>query len=354
MIPRDDVPLAERSTLGVGGAARFFVEAHDDKTLIEAVSWADAQRVPLHVLGGGSNVVISDGGVNGLVVAVATRGVEYETRGDDVFVSAAAGEPWDGLVAATVERDLAGLECLSKIPGLVGATPIQNVGAYGQDVSESVVGVVAYDRREGRERELSAEECELSYRNSLFKSREPERFVVLRVTYRLRRGGAPKVAYRDLERSVEERKIARPTLGDVRNVVIEVRRSKSMVIDPSDVNRRSCGSFFVNPVVEAGAVVERDDMPRYPQPDGRVKLSAGWLIEQAGLSKGTRRGNVGLSTKHALALVAHEGATASEVVAFAREIRRTVEAEFGVRLVPEPSFWGFASLDERLPDERIA
>jgi UDP-N-acetylmuramate dehydrogenase len=345
----ENVALGARSTLGVGGAARWFVEATDDATLIEAVGWAERERKRLHVLGGGSNVVVSDSGVNGLVVALATRGIEWDSHGEDVFVTARAGESWDALVEATTAKNLAGLECLSGIPGLVGATPIQNVGAYGQDVSESVISVGAYDRVNEEEVQLSAKECHFSYRDSLFKSEEPGRFVILRVTYRLRRNGPPKLRYAELERELERRELAKPTLADVRAAVIAIRSSKSMVIDPADENRRSCGSFFVNPVVDAAKVPDVEGIPRFPQPDGRVKLSAGWLIENAGLAKGTRRGNVGLSTKHALAVVTHDDAKATEVVTFAREIRQTVQDRFGITLVPEPSFWGFSSLDDRLP-----
>jgi UDP-N-acetylmuramate dehydrogenase len=341
---QEQVPLAPRSTLGVGGPARFFVEAHDDATLIEALAWASHKRLLVRVLGGGSNIVVSDAGVDGLVVAVATRGVTFDSHGDDVFVSARAGEPWDALVQATIERDLAGLECLSGIPGLVGATPIQNVGAYGQDVSESVISVSAYDRASEEEVELSGKECRFSYRDSFFKSTEPERYVILRVTYRLRRGGVPKLAYPELERELERRKVA-PTLASVRETVVALRRSKSMVIDPDDENRRSCGSFFVNPIVAASACPDAVDMPRFPQPDGRVKLSAGWLIEHAGLPRGTRREHVGLSTKHALAVVAHDGARASDVIAFAREVKSAVSTRFGVELVPEPQFWGISGLE---------
>jgi UDP-N-acetylmuramate dehydrogenase len=250
-------------------------------------------------------------------------------------------------VAMTVARGWAGFECLSGVPGLVGATPIQNVGAYGQEVSETLTAVRALDCRAGRIVTLSHAECRFAYRDSVFKSGEPERWVVLAVDYRLRPEGAPTVRYAELERHLEARGIARPTLDDVRASVLAIRRSKSMVIDAGDENRRSCGSFFTNPLVApdvaAGveAVTGDHAMPRWPQPDGRVKLAAAWLIERAGFSRGFRDGTVGLSTRHALALVAHEGARARDVLAFARRVQGAVEARFGVRLTPEPIFWGF-------------
>src|SRR5262249_16163708 len=240
----------------------------------------------------------------------------------------------------------AGLECLSGIPGLVGATPIQNVGAYGQEVAETLVALRALDTRSGRVVRLTHTDCRFAYRDSLFKSGEPGRFIVLDVTYRLRRGGEPTLRYAEVAQHLGGRGVGRPSLAEVRASVIAIRRSKSMVIDPGDENARSCGSFFTNPIV---SVVEADRvqavtgepvMPRYPQADGRVKLAAAWLIEHAGFSKGQRDGAVGLSTRHALAVVAHAGATAGDVIAFARRIQHDVEARFGVRLLPEPVFWG--------------
>ena len=353
MEPEEHVPLAERTTLRVGGAAEYYVRADNDAAAIEAVRWADRYGVPVHVLGGGSNVVVSDAGVRGLVLEVAMRGV---TRTDD-GLTAAAGEPWDAFVAESVKQGLAGLECLSGIPGRVGATPIQNVGAYGQEVAETITRVRCFDRHSDAVLELPAEACAFRYRDSHFKSEAPGRYLVLGVSYRLTAGGAPALRYPELTRRVTG---AAPSLAEVRSAVLAVRREKSMVLDAADENARSCGSFFVNPVVDADRVSAIEaaaagaELPRYPQPDGRVKLPAAWLIERAGFAKGTRDGAVGLSTKHTLALVAHGAARASDVVAFARKVRRGVEARFGVRLVPEPSFWGFASLDDGLPDERLA
>jgi UDP-N-acetylmuramate dehydrogenase len=345
--------------MGVGGPARYFVSAESEATALEAVAWSGRHKVPLQVLGGGSNLVVADGGFDGLVLGIAISGRQVRQDGPNVEIDAGAGEAWDPLVAWTVSEGWAGLECLSGIPGLVGATPIQNVGAYGQDVSESIVSVRALDRRAGLV-ELSPKTCRFGYRDSLFKSGEPGRYVVLSVRFRLTAGKPPKIAYPELERHVATRCAATPSLGDVRESVLAIRAAKSMVIDAADENRRSCGSFFTNPVVsadEAREIAARADdpgLPRYPQPDGGVKLSAAWLIEKAGFSRGQRFGACGISSRHSLALVCHDGARASDVVSAARRVRNVVESRFGVRLVPEPVFWGFQSLDDGLPDDRLA
>jgi UDP-N-acetylmuramate dehydrogenase len=329
----------------VGGAAQFLVDARDEDAVRGALAWSRARGHAFRILGGGSNLVVGDEGVSGLVVALDLRGVDARMAGDLVEVTAAAGEPWDDLVRFAVERGWAGLECLSGIPGLVGATPIQNVGAYGQEVSETVGAVRALDTRDGRVVVFSAAECRFAYRDSVFKSGEPGRFIVLEVRYRLRPGGAPAVHYAEVERHLAARGIDAPSLADVRASVLAIRRSKSMVLDPDDPNRRSCGSFFVNPIVSAGeadrlaALGLMPPMPRWPQADGRVKLSAAWLIERAGFPRGYRKGAVGLSSRHALALVAHDGARARDVLALARRLQEAVRARFGVALVPEPVFW---------------
>jgi UDP-N-acetylmuramate dehydrogenase len=353
---RERVPLAPYGTLGVGGPARFFLEARDEADVVAGLEWAARQGVECRMLGAGSNLVVADAGVDALVVRLALRGVATHETAGAVLVTAGAGEPWDPLVHAAVGRGWAGLECLSGIPGLVGATPIQNVGAYGQDVSETVTSVRALDRVTGAVVTLASAACGFAYRDSLFKSRVPDRYVVLAVTYRLRAGGVPAVRYPELAQHLASRGLAAPTLADVRESVLAIRRAKSMVLEEGDPNRRSCGSFFVNPIVAAadlaGVEARAGDlaMPRWPLPDGRVKLSAAWLIQQAGFRRGERDGAVGLSTRHTLALVAHDGARAHDVVAFAWRIRARVEARFGVRLVPEPAFWGFPGpLEDGLP-----
>ena len=345
MTVRERVALAPYTTLGVGGPARWFVEAPDEATLRDALAWSRARGVALRMLGGGSNVVVADAGVEALVVRVGLRGVTTREAGRVVDITAAAGEPWDDLVALAVARGWAGLECLSVIPGLVGAPPMQNVGAYGQEVSDTVVAVRALDTTTGEALTLSPAECGFAYRDSAFKSRELGRYVVLAVTYRLRPGAAPTLGYADVERAVAARGLTAPTLADVRASVLAIRRTKSMVLDPGDPNRRSCGSFFTNPIVtaaDAEQVARRAGeamMPRWPQADGSVKLSAAWLIERAGYRRGQREGAVGLSTAHALAVVAHDGARAADVLGFARRLQASVAERFGVRLALEPAVW---------------
>ncbi|HEY3495455.1 MAG TPA: UDP-N-acetylmuramate dehydrogenase [Polyangiaceae bacterium] len=340
---REFVSLAPLTTLGVGGSARYFVEIADEPALESALGWAETRALPVRILGGGSNVVIGDGDFEGLVLRLATRGIEFSSAGSDVLLRARAGESWDNVVERAVALGHQGLECLSGIPGSLGATPIQNVGAYGQEVAETLVGVRAFDRKTRAPRELSARECRFAYRDSLFKSEEPERFVLLEATFRLKPGGRPALRYAELERHFAGS--AAPSVAEVRNGVIALRRAKSMVWDPSDENGRSCGSFFTNPIVSperAGAVQAAagvTDMPRYPQSDGRVKLAAGWLIERAGFAKGTRHGAVGLSTRHALSIVCHDGARAADVLDFARSIQARVRERFQVELLPEPVFW---------------
>jgi UDP-N-acetylmuramate dehydrogenase len=350
IVIRDGVPLAPFTTLELGGPARHFVEAADEGAIIEALRWAEDRKLPVAIVGGGSNLVVSDAGFDGLVVRIATRGLRFETSGGDATVTAAAGEPWDALVAEAVGRGLGGVECLSGIPGLVGATPIQNVGAYGQEVAETIRSVRILERGVWQTRELSPDECGFGYRDSSFK-REPARFVVLAVTFGLSRR-VPLLRYRELAETLAKASDggAHPTVADVRAAVLALRAGKSMLVNAGDPNRRSVGSFFMNPILpaeEAEAVAARagDDglrMPHWPASDGRVKLSAGWLIERAGIGKGLRRGPIGVSSAHALALVHHGGGTTAALLALAREIGQAVRSRFGVTLVPEPTFVGVA------------
>jgi UDP-N-acetylmuramate dehydrogenase len=342
-----DVPLRSLTTLELGGPARFLIEAQDEATVLRATLWAAEQDVPMVVLGGGSNVVVSDAGFDGLVLRMGLRGSSF---GDGGTVYAAAGEPWDAFVEATVAHGWAGLECLAGIPGSVGATPIQNVGAYGQEVAETIHAVRALDRDSRSIVQLSVADCAFGYRDSLFR-RSPEAYVVLGVTFALRPGGVPSVRYRELDEALAGR--PQPSLADVSATVRALRRKKSMVLAPDDPNRRSVGSFFTNPVLDpaafaalaaravaAGIVANAAEVPRFGAPGDRIKVPAAWMIERAGFTKGLRRGPVGISSAHALALVHHGGGTTAALRALAEEIRAGVRARFGVTLTEEPIFLG--------------
>ena len=328
---RHGVRLAELTTLAVGGPIERLVEVESAEELVAAVRDADEAGTPLLLLGGGSNVVAPDEGWPGDVVLVRSRGIERD--GDRLTVQ--AGHDWDHLVAFTVENRLAGMEALSGIPGSTGATPIQNVGAYGQEVAETITGVRVYDRAEKTERVLSPAECGFAYRDSRLK-RDPARFVVLEVTFGLRPGaGSMPVTYAELARTLGVG-IGEPApLGDVRDAVLRLRRGKGMVWDAADPDSRSAGSFFTNPIVPAARAVE--GCPSWPAGDGKVKLSAAWLVQHAGFGRGTRDGRVGTSSKHSLALTTEDGATTAELLAFAGRVVATVEERFGVALEREPT-----------------
>lgn len=329
--------LARWTTLSVGGPARVLVEASTDAELVGHVQRADDDGEPVLVLGGGSNVVVADAGFDGTVVHVATRGVVVSPDGARMLVRAQAGEPWDDLVAHCVERGLAGLECLSGIPGLVGAAPIQNIGAYGQEVAETIVAVHAWDRSERRMVDLTTGGCLFGYRTSRFKGND--RFLVLAVTFALEVGEfSGPVRYAELASALGVELGGRALLEQVRSAVRSLRAAKGMLLDAADPDTASAGSFFTNPVLDTDRLP--DGAPRWPQTDGRVKTSAAWLIEQAGYGRGYGHGAVGISSKHTLALVNRGGGTAAELLALAREIRDGVEAAFGVRLVPEPVLVG--------------
>ena len=351
---RENVPLAPLVTLGVGGPARFFADCAAVETLTAGVAWAREEGLPVFVLGGGSNVVVADRGFAGLVLRVAIRGIDVTTDHQQTLVSAGAGEAWDAFVAYTVERGLAGLECLSGIPGLVGATPIQNVGAYGQEVSETLAMVEALDLETGSRVRFDRSECEFGYRASRFKGRDKGRYVITRVSFGLSPGGKPAVRYAELQRCLADRGASSPALAQVRDAVLAIRRRKAMVIDPADVDSRSVGSFFMNPTVSeeecervrsiaARLVKSGETMPAFPTADGRVKLSAAWLIEHAGIARGTVYGNVGTSSKHALAIINRGGGTAREVLELCRLIQARVRDLFAVELTPEPVFVGVDS-----------
>jgi UDP-N-acetylmuramate dehydrogenase len=339
--------LADHTTLRLGGPAARFVEATTEDDLVATVAAADEAGEPLLVLAGGSNLVVADEGFPGTVVKVATRGVEADAEpGADpscggVTLTVAAGEDWDTLVARAVRSEWVGFEALSGIPGSVGATPIQNVGAYGQEVSETLASVRVWDRRLRGIRTFANADCGFGYRHSRFKA-DPGRHVVLAVTFQLRTGtlGAP-VRYAELARTLGVQPGRRAPMDDVRRAVLGLRTGKAMVLDPDDHDTWSAGSFFTNPFLteeEASALPE--DAPRWPQPDGRVKTSAAWLIERTGFTRGYGDGRVRLSSRHTLAVTNRGGATTAELLALAREVRDGVERKFGVRLVNEPVLVG--------------
>jgi UDP-N-acetylmuramate dehydrogenase len=345
---RSNVRLAEWCTLDVGGPARWFVQARTDDEVLAALAWAEARRQPVFVLGGGSNVVIADEGFRGLVVQIAIRGVAVREHGSTVWFDVGAGEAWDPFVARTVGDDCAGLECLSGIPGLIGGTPIQNVGAYGQEVSEVITSVRVVDCEAREKRTMTAAECAFGYRTSRFKHADAGKFIVTGVEYALTRGAAPTMAYADVVKYFEGATVP-PTLVDVRHAIIEIRSRKGMVIRDGNPANRSCGSFFVNPVVsrdhfeQIARTRASHSVPHYPAGDERVKLPAAWLIEHAGFQRGSVDGRVGISPFQAQGLINRGGASADDVVRLAVAIKKAVWERFGVALVPEPVFVGFGS-----------
>lgn len=334
--------LAELTTLRVGGPAARLVEAHDEASLVEAVTAADAAGEPVLLVAGGSNLLVADDGFAGTVVLVRTRGVRVESADacSGATVTVAAGEPWDDLVARAVAEGWSGVEALSGIPGSTGATPIQNVGAYGQEVAQTVARVRVLDRVLRGVRTFAAADCGFAYRWSRFKA-DPGRHVVLDVTFQLPLGdlGAP-VAYAELARTLGVEVGQRAPAVDVREAVLGLRRGKGMVLDAADHDTWSAGSFFTNPVLPESFSLP-EGAPRFPATDGRVKTSAAWLIQHAGFDRGHGLpGAASLSTKHTLALTNRGGATAAEVLALAREVRDGVRDRFGIELENEPVLVG--------------
>ena len=352
-----DVSLAARTTLGVGGPARWLVRCPDAAAVVEALAVARERGLPTLVLGGGSNMLVSDRGFDGLVLALTDQQVTIESAEGGARVTARAGAVWDSLVASTVAAGLGGLECLSGIPGWVGAAPIQNIGAYGQEIGQTLVAVDVVDRGSGERRRLAAAECGLGYRTSRFKGADRGRFVVLGVELSLAAQAAGCTRYGDVQRWFAGQ-TEPPSPDAVRMAVLDIRRGKSMVVDAEDPNSRSAGSFFVNPVV-APAVAEATRrraraigviraMPVFPVAENVAlcKLSAAWLIEAAGFRRGHVAGRAGLSSRHALALINRGDARAEDVLALARAIRQRVHDRFGIVLQPEPVLVGFdADLD---------
>lgn len=347
MIVKQNQPLAPLTTLGVGGPARWFAEAATEADVAEAAAWAHERGVPLFALGGGSNVVVSDSGFDGLVLHVRLRGNAPEDTGSALVYRVAAGEDWDAFVARAVAEDCAGIECLAGIPGTVGGTPVQNVGAYGQEVDSVIERVRAFNLEHREFVEFSTADCGFSYRRSRFNSADRGRYVVTRVDYRLQPGGAPTVTYPDLQRALHERGAAAgaPTLAEVADAVRRIRRSKGMLLVEGDPDCRSAGSFFKNPVIKDGQFREIAGRgatpPSFLAGAGMVKVPAAWLIEQAGFRKGYILGAAAISTRHTLALINRGGAAAAEILALAGQISARVEERFGIRLEMEPVRMGF-------------
>lgn len=347
MLIRENISLAELTTLKIGGAARFFAAVKDENETIEALKFAENNNLKTFILGGGSNVLISDAGFDGLVIQIKLEGISTEKFENKYLVTAAAGENWDDFCAFCVERNLQGIECLSGIPGFVGGTPVQNVGAYGQEVSETIFSVKAFDRIENQFKVLSNNDCQFTYRTSLFNSSQKNRYIVTSVTFALRENGEPKIVYKDLREFFGERT---PTLRETREAVLKIRAAKSMVIDETDANSKSAGSFFKNPIVskeyfseieKRAEKLEINKIPFFTVDENNVKIPAAWLIENSGFQKGFQKRNVGLSTKHTLAIVNLGKASAADVLALKNEIQAKVKALFGIELQPEPIFVGF-------------
>jgi UDP-N-acetylmuramate dehydrogenase len=348
---QENIPLAPLTTFKVGGPARYFIDAHSEHEVSEAVAFALARKLPLFVLGGGSNLLVSDSGWPGLVLKIPLAGVEFEGDLEKMLFHVGAGENWDSLVALAVSKNCGGIECLSGIPGTVGGTPVQNVGAYGQEVSETITHVRALEIATGAVLDLSNNDCGFSYRSSIFNSTRRDDFIVLEVSYRLCRNCDPKIEYTDVKNFFAANKVDKPTLQQVRDAVRSIRQSKAMLLVEGDEDCRSAGSFFKNPIVsvaEANRIqalaeqrVPGKTMPRYPAPNGQVKLAAAWLVEQAGFHKGYTLGPVGISRKHSLAIVNRGAATAKDILVLKDEIEKKAFDVWGVRLQPEPVFVGF-------------
>lgn len=349
----ENVPLAPYTTLGIGGPARFLLHAKTEGQLLGATEFARQRGCPVFVLGSGSNVLISDSGFGGLVIKIEMQGIENRDGEENGNLSAAAGVDWDLFVQYCVDRDLAGVECLSGIPGTVGGAPVQSIGAYGQDVREVVSEIRALDLETNRLVQMSGADCRFAYRSSIFNSTHKDRYVILRVDFALRTDRQPRLLYTDLQQMFVHR-TQPPTIREVREAVLDIRSSKSMILRTEDPDAKSAGSFFKNPVLDTrsvsvlevesfarGLLREPERVPRYPAGPGKEKVPAAWLIEHSGFHKGYRHGKAGISSKHALALINTGGATAREVLELMHLIQDGVRETFGVALQPEPVFVGF-------------
>ena len=348
MLITENVSLAPFTTLRVGGPARYFIEAQTISEVSQAVEFSRSKTLPLFVLGGGSNLVISDAGWPGLVLKIGITGINHRHGHEEVVFEAGAGEDWDKFVGMVVAHNCAGLECLSGIPGTVGGAPVQNVGAYGQEVANTIESVLALDLRDGQLHELCNQACGFSYRTSIFNTSERGRYIILQVNYSLKHGGEAYVAYADLKKYFAGWS-EKPTLANTRDAVRKIRAGKGMLITEGDDDCRSAGSFFKNPIVSpeqyqalsARAAAKNLQIPSYPALDAQKKVSAAWLVEHSGFSRGYGNGSVGISRKHALAIVNRGNATAADVLALKDDIQQRVEEIWGVLLEPESVFVGF-------------
>jgi UDP-N-acetylmuramate dehydrogenase len=337
---RENVALAPYTTFGIGGPARWFLEAEDEDAVAEAVRFARERQLPLFVLGGGSNLLVADEGFPGVVLRIGLKGIEQR---DDVF-EVAAGEDWDRFVSLAVDRGYGGIECLAGIPGTVGGTPVQNVGAYGQEVSGTILAVRVLERESLTFRELTAAECGFAYRRSIFNSNQIGRYIVTRVSYRLRKDAPPLLAYSDL-RDYFSNSTQAADLAGTAAAVREIRHRKGMLLVEGEADCRSAGSFFKNPVVPeeryaAIAAKAAGPVPHYPAQAGFVKIPAAWLLEHAGFQKGFALGAAGVSSRHTLALINRGGAKARDILALRDRIVAAVEEKYGIHLEPEPVLLG--------------
>jgi len=345
---QENIPLAPYTTFKVGGPARYFAEALSEQNIQTALEFCGSRNIALFVLGGGSNLVISDRGWPGLVLKVSIPGIHSEPANGRMLFHVGAGEDWDPFVAQTVAAECAGIECLSGIPGTTGGTPVQNVGAYGQEVAETITNARVLEIATGKISEFSNTECGFAYRTSIFNSTHRERYIVLKVTFALVPQGKPRIEYADLKKHFASIS-STPTLAETRKAVRAIRHSKAMLITPEDEDCRSAGSFFKNPILTTdeyealNKIVHsmKKQIPTYPAGEGRVKVAAAWLVENAGFHKGYSLGPVAISRKHSLAIVNRGNAKAADIIALRNQVQQGVKKAFGVELHPEPVFVGF-------------
>lgn len=346
----EHINLSPFTTIQLGGSAKYFCTCSSVDEIKETLNFAQKRNLRTHILAGGSNTIFSDNGFNGVVIKITSKGISFVEDGNYILVTAKAGEDWEQFVKMCVEKGYGGIECLSGIPGCVGATPIQNVGAYGQEVKDTIEKVTAIDRSTLEEISFSNSDCRFSYRQSRFKFHDSGKYIIAEVTFRLKKKGRPTIIYPEVRKTIEASiplaslADGRESLEAVRNIVLALRKKKSMVIDPSDPNTKSVGSFFMNPIIDSDQLTvisnqwkKSGDGSKIPtfQSENKIKISAAWLIEKSGFKKGYTKNGVGISDNHTLALV-NRGGTTAALLALAKEIRDGVEKKFGIRLEQEP------------------